>query len=180
MLADSGRRIQRMIFCQRRISTGKSVATTFADIAEAYRELASSCDKVIYKDVTLEDQFVQSCVPHAVFALSAFNVTQLWNVFEAHLDAGAPDLAVLKEWITRASAGEWRRAELTRLDQGSTTIQILLNCQSADPRPTTNYRGCWWTVDELLSVDVNQLSRLTLAVFAAKNGNPKTATYCPS
>ncbi|XP_055354699.1 uncharacterized protein LOC129600260 [Paramacrobiotus metropolitanus] len=70
------------------------------------------------------------------------------------------DLPALAELITEAVADnrEYRINHIIR--------KILNTYQSADPRPTTRYRGRQWTVEDLADLDLTTLTTLTVTILA--------------
>ncbi|XP_055330417.1 uncharacterized protein LOC129582827 [Paramacrobiotus metropolitanus] len=79
---------------------------------------------------------------------------QLWDLLEQNLVATEPfDRTVLAEWIAYcAQHGLFLKLE-----------SALYNYQSADPRPSNNYRDFFWSASAISGLDVNTLTPLAAA-----------------
>ncbi|XP_055348474.1 uncharacterized protein LOC129595476 [Paramacrobiotus metropolitanus] len=95
---------------------------------------------------------MKAIIPDAMIILDVATIeTQWWNLYEAHLSRDGLHLQELAERI-RTGSEEFREM----------VAQILMDCQTFDPRPTTRYGVRQWTVENLEDLDVSQLTTITL------------------
>ncbi|XP_055339149.1 uncharacterized protein LOC129588791 [Paramacrobiotus metropolitanus] len=173
VLTDSDVRIQRLILWRRWWSTVLCDGTLddyFLDIIEIDAGLASCCDRVIWYDYFL--RFIIECkdepcprvafrFPFAVFHLASLDAAQVWNIFEDNLYSKEPlNLELIAHWT----------AERIKPNSGHKCrflIMILDNYQSCDPRPSTHYRRHKWTTDNLQSLEVSKLNKISLHALSS-------------
>ncbi|XP_055353188.1 uncharacterized protein LOC129599074 [Paramacrobiotus metropolitanus] len=120
--------------------------------------ICSMADRAMWLQCRIEEkhlpsvvsQWAHSCQPQGELEV------QLWNLFEKHIVVEAPvDRSILSEWI----------AHCIERGQLGTITEALYDYQTADPRPSNQYRRCRWTVSVIAGLDVNKLSLLAAAVM---------------
>ncbi|XP_055357861.1 uncharacterized protein LOC129602748 [Paramacrobiotus metropolitanus] len=159
VLSGTGRRIQRLVFCKRYINLhDENLAECFDEMVDSYRKLAAVCDKTVYRAVILEDECLRSRIRHAVIDLKNCSATELWDMFESHLDAVIPPAATAERIVQELCADR----------KESVVAKILHSYQSADPRHTNHYRDWKWTEENLQALDITKLNRTTLCALNAK------------
>ncbi|XP_055355601.1 uncharacterized protein LOC129600944 [Paramacrobiotus metropolitanus] len=160
LLGATGRRIHGMAFCRRLIDTRSphtSLAERFEYRAKFFLGLASCCSRIVFKDVTWQEECKEPHIQHTVLVLKTCTPSQLWEIFEAHLQ-GPVDFTGVGKWM---ADGQWS-------DKYDEIVRILQTYQSVDLRPMTNFRDWRWTLDDVKSLDVSKLNRITLAVLQRK------------
>ncbi|XP_055352270.1 uncharacterized protein LOC129598404 [Paramacrobiotus metropolitanus] len=88
----------------------------------------------------------------------------LWNALEAPLATpSTADHKFLKQFLAKQSV-----QNPARNDAKITVCKMLCALQSADPRPTSHYRGKQWCVDGMQGIQLEKLSRMTKAFLCAR------------
>ncbi|XP_055349120.1 uncharacterized protein LOC129595999 isoform X2 [Paramacrobiotus metropolitanus] len=80
----------------------------------------------------------------------------VWDALEAALPAPSSDeLQILSKWIQSSAAGEYTSTN------GRLLCWAMCAMHTADPRPSSHYRGKKWCVAGLQDLQLEKLSRLT-------------------
>ncbi|XP_055357032.1 uncharacterized protein LOC129602093 isoform X2 [Paramacrobiotus metropolitanus] len=129
-------------------------------VVTAHDAAQCACQRILWKHCRV----FHSCSEPIAIAQHTFSVRcrqdmmmQMFELFEQTLVWPRPlNLPELSAWISKAVAAN--EAHIIVVILGT-----LKCCQSADPRPTTQYRGRDWQVSHLAGLDVRTLTPLTAA-----------------
>ncbi|XP_055338406.1 uncharacterized protein LOC129588231 [Paramacrobiotus metropolitanus] len=177
VLRASNIRIDRLIMYQRYISMpieDNSVWDFFAGSYEMYAQLKSCCERLIWKDLSLTFSIavdvnhlphMEFHIPFAVFPLENFSAVDMYDFYETHLCWNERlDLDRLTRRTARLNGGKGDRFH-------DNIIDILDMCQVDDPRPSAQYTGRDWLLDNTDELDARRLNKLCRYVLSCLVGN---------
>ncbi|XP_055344490.1 uncharacterized protein LOC129592469 [Paramacrobiotus metropolitanus] len=119
-----------------------------------------SCHRIVWKKCRMSDYSLSAAVALHTFSVRSEEEMeeQLWDVFEGNLQLTRPlDRVAVEEWILDV-LGDGHQHHLNDI-----ILTGLNEYQSADPRPTTQYRDREWTEMDISEVDETLLTALTMA-----------------
>ncbi|XP_055339176.1 uncharacterized protein LOC129588813 [Paramacrobiotus metropolitanus] len=159
-----GFRINRLVLCQwTKMEEGRATFVEFVnDITNTLAHMASVCDRILWRHSQIRYKLYHNRFQFdiAAFTLTNVNAAEVWDLLEMHMDCSdLLDKDTVAQWTEDTVNGDYN-ADKRRL------VEILMECQTGDPRLGAYCSSKKWTLDNLSSLDMRKLNKISLTNLA--------------
>ncbi|XP_055353814.1 uncharacterized protein LOC129599553 isoform X2 [Paramacrobiotus metropolitanus] len=166
ILDDAGVRIERLVMYRRWQDinlNGHPFSQRLHDVVKQYAGFATCCKRIVWADCYRRfvegrnnELFMSFHFRQTAFNLSCIDVADMWDRFEENLLLKKPlSLSLLTRWTNK-------QIKLKSAKHCLELAKILDMYQTCDPRPFAHYYAQTWSVDNLVSLELDKLNRICL------------------